>query len=119
MPWGWQYLGRHRRVVLPSCAVAKIRQVFPSESEDYTSYNIHQLHHNIFTYIIVLRACSYIRISNYVYNVRIKGLSGCLYALANGDGVSGNVDLSSSFKHISSAFSINSFVYSVKTLKYM
>ena len=52
-------------------------------------------------------------------NVRIKGLSGCLYALANGDGVSGNVGLSSSFKHTSPAFSINSFAYSVKTLKYV
>ena len=54
-----------------------------------------------------------------VYNVRIKGLSGCLYALANGDRVSGNVGLSSSFKYISPAFSINSFAYSVKTLKYV
>ena len=59
MPWGWQYLGTHRHVVLPSCAVAKIRQVFPSESEDYTGHNIHQPHHNIFTYIIVLHVCSY------------------------------------------------------------
>ena len=87
---GWQYLGRHRHVVLPSCAVAKIRQVFPSESEDHAGHNIHQPHHNIFTYIIVLHVCSYICISNYVnvYNVRIKGLLECLYALANVDGVS-------------------------------
>ena len=101
--------------------VAKIRQVFPSKSEDFTGHNIHQPHHNIFTYIIVLHVCSYICISNYVnvYNVRIKGLSGCLYVIANGDGVCGNVGLSSSFKHISPAFSINPFAYSVKTLKYL
>ena len=29
--WGWQYLSRHRRVVLPSCAVSKVRSEFPSE----------------------------------------------------------------------------------------
>jgi len=29
--WGWHYLGRHRRVVLPSCVVPRIRQEFPSE----------------------------------------------------------------------------------------
>ena len=59
-------------------------------------------------------------ISNYVnvHNVRIKGLSGCLYVLANGDGMSGNVGLSSLFKY-TSAFNINSFAYSVKTLKYV
>ena len=39
--------------------------------------------------------------------------------LANGDEVSGNVSLSSSFKHISPAFSINSFAYSVKICKYV
>ena len=38
--WGWQQFGRHRRVVLPSCAVAKIRHVqeFPSASEEYTGH---------------------------------------------------------------------------------
>ena len=36
--WGWQHLGRHRRVVLPSCAVAKIREEFPSASEEYTGH---------------------------------------------------------------------------------
>ena len=63
----------------------------------------------------------YVYVSNYVYvyNVRIKGLSGCLYPVANSDRMSGNVGLSSSFKHISPAFSINFFVYSVKTLKYV
>ena len=34
--WGWQYLGRHRRVVLPSCAVARIRSEFPSD--EYTGH---------------------------------------------------------------------------------
>ena len=34
--WGWQYLSRHRRVVLPSCAVSKVRSEFPSE--EYTGY---------------------------------------------------------------------------------
>ena len=34
--WGWQCLGRHRRVVLPSCAVSKVRSEFPSE--EYTGY---------------------------------------------------------------------------------
>ena len=63
-----------------------------------------------------VRMYSYnICISNYVnvYNVRIKGLNlyqgVCMYALANGDGVSGNVGLFSLFKHSSPAFSINSF----------
>jgi len=31
---GWQYLGRQRHVVLPSCVVAKIRQEFSSASEE-------------------------------------------------------------------------------------
>ena len=29
--WCWGYLGKHRRVVLPSCAVHKIREAFPSD----------------------------------------------------------------------------------------
>ena len=29
--WCWGYLGKHRRVVLPSCAVNKIREAFPSD----------------------------------------------------------------------------------------
>ena len=45
-------------------------------------------------------------------------MSGCSYALANGDGVSGNVGLSSSLVQISIALSIKSFAYSVKTVKY-
>ncbi|XP_065899014.1 uncharacterized protein [Dysidea avara] len=36
--WGWGYLGRHRRVVLPSCAVSRIRSEFPSD--DYTGHQI-------------------------------------------------------------------------------
>jgi len=34
--WGWGYLGQHRRVVLPSCVVARIRNEFPSD--DYTDH---------------------------------------------------------------------------------
>ena len=34
--WGWNHLGRYRRVVLPSCAVNKIRDVFPSD--EYTGH---------------------------------------------------------------------------------
>ncbi|XP_065907798.1 P2X purinoceptor 7-like isoform X2 [Dysidea avara] len=34
--WGWHYLGRHRRVVLPSCVVSRIRQEFPSD--EYTGH---------------------------------------------------------------------------------
>ena len=29
--WCWGYLGKHQRVVLPSCAVNKIREAFPSD----------------------------------------------------------------------------------------
>ena len=29
--WCWGWLGRHVRVVLPSCAVNKIRSTYPSE----------------------------------------------------------------------------------------
>ena len=36
--WGWQHLGRHRRVILPSFAVAKIRQEFPSALEEYRDH---------------------------------------------------------------------------------
>ena len=34
--WGWHYLGRYRRVVLPSCIVSRIRHEFPSE--EYTGH---------------------------------------------------------------------------------
>ncbi|XP_033107345.1 P2X purinoceptor 7-like [Anneissia japonica] len=35
----WGYLGRENRVVLPSCAVAKIRQQFPNpENDGYTGF---------------------------------------------------------------------------------
>ena len=34
--WGWNHLGRHRRVVLPSCAVKRIRDEFPSD--EYTGH---------------------------------------------------------------------------------
>ena len=30
--WCWGYLGQKVRVVLPSCAVCKIRSAFPSDS---------------------------------------------------------------------------------------
>ena len=36
--WGWHHLGRHRRVVLPACAVAKIREEFPSASGEYIGH---------------------------------------------------------------------------------
>ena len=36
--WGWQHLDRHRCVVLSSCALAKIRQEFPSASEEYIGH---------------------------------------------------------------------------------
>lgn len=29
--WCWGWLGRHNRVVLPACAVKKIRDTFPSD----------------------------------------------------------------------------------------
>ena len=31
--WCWGWLGKKVRVVLPSCAVAKIRETFPSSSK--------------------------------------------------------------------------------------
>ena len=34
--WGWEYLGRSRRVVPPSCAVSKVQSEFPSE--EYTGH---------------------------------------------------------------------------------
>eukprot|EP00057_Strongylocentrotus_purpuratus_P000404 XP_001175945.2 PREDICTED: uncharacterized protein LOC752337 [Strongylocentrotus purpuratus] len=34
--WCWEYLGRHVGVPLPSCAVVKIRQAFPSASNKNT-----------------------------------------------------------------------------------
>ncbi|KAM7312352.1 P2X purinoceptor 7 [Ixodes scapularis] len=34
--WMWRRLGRYNRRVLPACAVARIRQEFPSET--YTGY---------------------------------------------------------------------------------
>nr|ACJ68410.1 nanor b [Danio rerio] len=36
--WCWGYLGREIRVVIPSCAVTRIRQEFPDENENYTGY---------------------------------------------------------------------------------
>ncbi len=36
--WCWQWLGRDIRVVLPSCAVTKIRSVFPSTTGEYTGF---------------------------------------------------------------------------------
>jgi len=44
----------------------------------------------------------------------IKSLSGCSYLLANGDGVSGSVGLSSSFEQISIIFDINSSAYCIE-----
>jgi hypothetical protein len=38
--WCWQYLGRKLRVVLPSCAVSKIRDTFPSQSASYVGFKI-------------------------------------------------------------------------------
>lgn len=34
--WCWGWLGKHVRVTLPSCAVCKIRDQFPSSS--YTGF---------------------------------------------------------------------------------
>ena len=42
--------------------IGKIRQVFPSESEDYTGHNIHQPHHNISH---ILFCCMYVAICVY------------------------------------------------------
>ncbi|XP_062605333.1 uncharacterized protein LOC134267130 [Saccostrea cucullata] len=36
--WAWGYLGKKVRVVLPSCAVAYIRNTFPSGSGHYTGF---------------------------------------------------------------------------------
>ena len=38
--WSHHYesLGRVNRVVIPSCAVKRIRQEFPSHNDDYTEY---------------------------------------------------------------------------------
>uniref|UniRef100_A0A1X7TXJ4 P2X purinoreceptor 7 intracellular domain-containing protein n=1 Tax=Amphimedon queenslandica TaxID=400682 RepID=A0A1X7TXJ4_AMPQE len=37
--WCWQWLGRNNRVVLPACAVAKIRETFPS-NENYVGFEL-------------------------------------------------------------------------------
>ena len=34
--WGWNYLGRYRRIVQPSCVVPRIRREFPSA--EYTGH---------------------------------------------------------------------------------
>uniref|UniRef100_A0A3B3CPU1 P2X purinoreceptor 7 intracellular domain-containing protein n=1 Tax=Oryzias melastigma TaxID=30732 RepID=A0A3B3CPU1_ORYME len=36
LAWGW--LGKHVRVVLPACAVCKIREVYPSQSGQYKNF---------------------------------------------------------------------------------
>lgn len=36
--WCWEYLGKDVRVVLPSCAVLKIRQTFPDRDGNYTGF---------------------------------------------------------------------------------
>ncbi|XP_061192887.1 P2X purinoceptor 7-like [Saccostrea echinata] len=36
--WAWGYLEKHVRVVLPSCALKKIRGRFPSPQEDYVGF---------------------------------------------------------------------------------
>ncbi|XP_067290072.1 P2X purinoceptor 7 isoform X2 [Pseudorasbora parva] len=36
--WCWGYLGRHIRVVIPSCAVTRIRQQFPEQNENYIGF---------------------------------------------------------------------------------
>ena len=36
--WCWGWLRRRVRVVLPSCAVKKIRNTFPSDSSNYTGF---------------------------------------------------------------------------------
>ncbi|XP_022101364.1 P2X purinoceptor 7-like [Acanthaster planci] len=36
--WCWGYLGREVRVVLPACAVNKIRSMFPTNDEEYTGF---------------------------------------------------------------------------------
>ena len=38
--WCWGYLGRDVRVVLPSCAVSKIRETFPSDDSVYIGFKI-------------------------------------------------------------------------------
>ena len=38
--WCWGYLGREIRVVLPSCAVCKIRNTFPSEDSEYVGFKL-------------------------------------------------------------------------------
>ena len=37
--WCWQLLGRNNRVVLPACAVAKIRETFPSNG-NYVGFEL-------------------------------------------------------------------------------
>ena len=38
--WRWQCLGRHNRVVLPACAVNKIRTTFPSQGGNYVGFKM-------------------------------------------------------------------------------
>lgn len=38
--WCWGYLGRHIRVVIPSCAVTRIRQEFPENEGNYTGFQL-------------------------------------------------------------------------------
>ncbi|PIK40840.1 putative P2X purinoceptor 7-like [Apostichopus japonicus] len=40
--WNYGYLGKHNRVILPSCAVMKIRQTFPAEL--YAGFKYPNLH---------------------------------------------------------------------------
>uniref|UniRef100_A0A8C1UG27 P2X purinoreceptor 7 intracellular domain-containing protein n=1 Tax=Cyprinus carpio TaxID=7962 RepID=A0A8C1UG27_CYPCA len=36
--WCWGYLGRHIRVVIPSCAVTRIREQFPDNTGTYSGF---------------------------------------------------------------------------------
>ncbi|XP_044033376.1 P2X purinoceptor 7-like [Siniperca chuatsi] len=36
--WCWGYLGKHNRVVIPSCVVLSIHQEYPDEDGEYTGF---------------------------------------------------------------------------------
>ena len=41
--WYWHWLGRSVGVVLPSCAVTKIRNTFPNATVEYTGFKLPDL----------------------------------------------------------------------------
>ena len=62
--WCWEWLGRKVSVVLPSRAVNKIRNRFPSEAETgvYVGYNDANIN---YYYFILMSTCMY---SSYLLN---------------------------------------------------